>query len=437
MKNIDNKTIMLALFAGVALFNFSDAAVPVLSSVDSVTKEPAKSESTPIYFWNQAYGLHPQKKVHLYKNDKNPYVQEVNVSLRMQYQAAWVDGQYGNYEGSNNWTSEFRRFRAGWNAKVLNDFKLQNIWNIGGVSSNGSWDKTAKTWNDHGQTKASLYEAFIQYNYKGKGHTVSFGKTNPEIYAENRVSSSSLKVPDFSIAEATQLFDSVWGLWAANDTKKDKLGYYMGVWSSTNDSNKQIWGTWQSCFTTAELSYNVDKLLLDKGRVYLDWVHSFADQDQALAGRSETFVGSQSQDVISTYYIGKQGKFEVTCEALWGLQSNDKNADNMFGFLFLPSYNINDHVEAVARFQYASGDRAINVGKNRYVKSLQNKSPGTADEYYAIGAGCNFYVYAKEHSRLKIMTMMEYGNSKVSPANRNKNAGFTGWQFICGAYTNF
>ena len=428
MKNTTIKTFVRMLPACFILANQGLAAPSSL--------QPSKPKTE--YLWNQIYGSKtPQKKLHLYKNDENPYVQEVNVTLRMQYQAAWVNGQVGNYPGSHNWTSEFRRFRAGWNAKVLHDFKIQNVWNVGGVDNNGYWDKKTARWEDHGQTKTSLYEAFIQYNHKNSGNCFSFGKTNPEIYAENRVSSGSLKTPDMSIAEQTLLFDSVWGAWAANDTKKNDLGYYLGIWSGTNDSNKQIWGTWQSFFTTAELSYNIDKVLLDKGRVYVDWVHSFANRNKPLAGNSENFVGSQCQNVISAYYIGSHGKFDLTTEMLWGLKSNNRAAGNLFGFTFMPSYNINEHLEAVVKFQLASGNNAVNVGKNRYAKSLQKESPGNADRYYSVGAGMNFYVYAKDHSRLKIMTMMEYGNSSVSEANRAKNAGFTGWQFVCGAYTNF
>lgn len=429
------------LLAATAVLSSAASAVTVspISRPEAAT-QPQLASARPAYFWDQVFGKNPQKKFHLYKNDANPWIQEVNATLRMQYQAAWVDGHVGNYEGSRNWTSGYRRFRAGWNAKVLHDFKLQNVWNVGGVyNSVGSWNKARREWQDHTQTSTSLYEAYVQYNYRQKGYTFAFGKTNPEIYAENRVSSSSLKVPEFSIPESTVCFDSAWGFWAANDTKKDKLGYYAGIWSTTNDGNKQIWGTWESAFTTLELSYNVDKMALDKGRVYLDWVHSFADakDGKALVREKDSFVGSTCEDVLAAYYIGKQGKLGLTAEVMYAMQSNVPSAGNMFGVVVLPTYALTDRVEAVARFQYATGDKAVNVGKNRYAKALQREAPGYADSYWALGAGFNFYVYAQEPSRLKIMTLLEYGNSSVAAEARGKNAGFTGWQFICGAYLNF
>ena len=71
------------------------------------------------------------------------------------------------------------------------------------------------------------------------------------------------------------------------------------------------------------------------------------------------------------------------------------------------------------------------------MKALQRRSPGYADDYYAIGAGVNFYMYGKDQSRFKVMTLLEYGNSTVADARKAGNAGFTGWQFICGVYTSF
>ena len=436
MKHTNTPIIGLTLISCLALANGAHSAQQKAGQSEA-SQQPAVAiqETKPVYLWNQVFGLKPQKKVHVYKNDDNPWIQELNVSLRMQYQAGWVDGQIGNYDGSRNWADGYRRFRAGWNMKFLRDFKFQNVWNVGGVNSTGEW--TGDFWDNHTSTSTSLYEAFLEYNYKGSGYTVAFGKTNPAIYGENRISSGALTVPEFSIVESTVLFDSVWGFWAKNDTKKDKLGYYAGIWSGTSDSNKQIWGTWQNCFSTLELSYGLDKVLLDEGRFYVDWVHSFADADKSLAGRSDTFVGSQAEDVIAAYYMGKDGRFEVLLEALWALNSNKQDADNMFGLVFVPTYHITDNIEAVARFQYATGDNSVNVGKNRYVKALQTQSPGYADSYYAIGAGFNFYFYKDLPNRLKLMTLFEYCNSSVSESNRAKNAGFTGWQFTCGAYLDF
>ncbi len=433
-----------AAMAGSAL-SAQTASSPAAGS--SSGGAPKAAAGAPAYFWNEIFGKKkPASKFHLYKNGENPVVQELNASLRVQYQAGWADGHVGNYPGSRNWTSEFRRFRAGWNAKLFKDFKVQNVWNVGGVQSRGSWDSASGSWRNTSQTSASLYEAFVEYNHRQKGYTVAFGKTNPAVYAENRISSSSLWTPDFSISEQTVLFESAWGVWAANDTKKDKLGYYAGVWSTSSDGGRQTWGTWESCFTTLELSYGLDGLLLDKGRFYVDWVHNCAD-DSAVR-RGDYYAGNTWKDVFAAYYIGRSGPFELSVEGMAALDAQEASggADRMLAFTAIPTWMLTDRFQLVARFQCAHGENAVNVGKMRYAGRLQKSgtvdgvryaSVGRASDYWAVGAGVNFYVYPEDHARLKVMTMLEYANSGVSAKYRASNAGFTGWQRFAGVYMNF
>lgn len=434
--------MMSLILTGMTIYGFSSSHA---SAKTDLASQPAESPSavrpSPLLpsFWNMAYGPSPSKKVHLYKNDDNPYIQEVNFSFRAQYQAAAIHSNQGNYPGSHNWTSEWRRFRLGWNAKVLNDFKLTNIWNIGGLDSAGSYNNGV--WDDHGSTKGSLYEGTVQYNYKS--HTFGFGKILPVVLAENRVSSSSFKLPEYAVAENTLVCDSAWSVFASNDTSKDRFGYYAAVWSSTNDSNKAVWGTWESAFTTLGLSYGLDKILLEKGRFHIDWIHSFDNGD--IRTWKEDFVGPLARDVLAAYYIGRQGRFELTAQALWGfdpVQHKDSSKNvvdpgNIFAITIMPSYDITGHVQFATRFQYAHGNNAVSLNKryNTTLSQTKGEDGNFVDSYYAIACGFNFFLYENDPPRLKIMTMLEYGNStRESSATKG---GFTGWQFICGLYTNF
>ena len=138
--------------------------------------------------WAQSYGDRPGN-VHLYRNDANPWLQEFNVSLRAQYQAAAVSPSgSGTYPGSHGRTEEWRRLRLGWNARVLRDLKVANIWNMGGVDSLGYYK--GGRWNDHKMTRGNLYEANLEYSLPGA--VVGAGKVLPVILAENRISSSKI-----------------------------------------------------------------------------------------------------------------------------------------------------------------------------------------------------------------------------------------------------
>ena len=80
------------------------------------------------------------------RDHKNPYIQEFNVSLRMQYGLDWIDPNgegrvMGEKEGNGRrFNDEWRRFRAGFNMKFLNNFKLNNVWNIGGMDGLESYN---------------------------------------------------------------------------------------------------------------------------------------------------------------------------------------------------------------------------------------------------------------------------------------------------------
>ena len=62
------------------------------------------------------------------RDHKNPYIQEFNVSLRMQYGLDWIDPNgegrvMGEKEGNGRrFNDEWRRFRAGFNMKFLKNF---------------------------------------------------------------------------------------------------------------------------------------------------------------------------------------------------------------------------------------------------------------------------------------------------------------------------
>ena len=97
------------------------------------------------------------------RDHKNPYIQEFNVSLRMQYGLDWIDPNgegrvMGEKKGNGRrFNDEWRRFRAGFNMKFLNNFKLNNVWNIGGMDGLESYNAKTNTW-DTSDLTYSLYE---------------------------------------------------------------------------------------------------------------------------------------------------------------------------------------------------------------------------------------------------------------------------------------
>ncbi len=388
--------------------------------------------TTPLGLWQQTYGQ-PDGKVHLYHNPDNPYVQELNVSLRAQYQAASVSPNGAQtYPGSGGHTDEWRRLRLGWNAKALTNLKITNIWNMGGVDSLGYYKNGQ--WYDHGMTHGNLYEANIEYSFSD--FTIGAGKILPVILAENRISSSKYKLPELSAVENQLVSDSSFGLWICNDEKKNDLGYYAGIWSNSEKRSRGTWGTWESANANIGLSYKADNLILQNGRIYFDWIHNFDDMD--IRAYRYKNVGTKARDIFALYYYGKQGPFELMMEGIWAQNIADYkqggktvSPSHLAGLTVMPSWNLSPHVQAVMRYQLGTGSQAICLNK-RYA-SLVDTQGTYVDTYQAVALGFNFYMYADDPARLKIMTMAEYGHSSGSAPGH----GFTGWSFIGGVYTNF
>jgi hypothetical protein len=61
---------------------------------------------------------------------------------------------------------------------------------------------------------------------------------------------------------------------------------------------------------------------------------------------------------------------------------------------------------------------------------LTETSGNYVDKYQAFAVGFNFYAYAKDLSKMKIMTLAEYSHSE----RKHGASGFTGWTWIVGAY---
>lgn len=381
--------------------------------------------------WAQSYGARPGK-VHLYRNDTNPWLQEFNVSLRAQYQAAAVSPNgSGMYPGSHGRTEEWRRLRLGWNARMFRDLKVTNIWNMGGVDGLG-YEKEGR-WHGHRMTRGNLYEANLEYSLPDA--TVGVGKVLPVILAENRISSSKYKLPEISAVENMLVSDSSFGVWSYNDEKKEPLGYYAGLWSNTDERSRGTWGTWESVNMSLGLSARADGMLLKEGRLYCDWIYNWGDmKDRPYDGN---YTGTGARNVLALYYYGKQGAFELMAQAVWASRLREYSSgggviapSGLAGLTVMPSFNLTGHVQAVARYQLAFGPDAVKLNK-RYA-SLAERGGNRVDCYQAVAAGLNFFVYRDDPARLKIMTMAEYGHSRGG-----RSAGFTGWTFICGAYTNF
>lgn len=396
---------------------------------------------------------------------ENAYIQEFNFTLRMQYQMEWIDpkGNANRLTGSNKHNSErmlqeWRRFRMGWNAKLFNDFKVVNVWNMGGMEGRDAYNSTANEWQDKSNTY-SLYELYVEY--KNGPVAYSVGKMKPRMMHEYRTSSSAIITIERSILVNQLRSETNYGIQFNNSGKDDKLGWVFGTYLNGNGttssqgraaanagSNNRIrptFSTATNAFMLGTLSYDTAGFLsTKKSRVWLDYAHNFANYNTWQADpRKNDYQGIGARDVVALSWEGTAGKFSQVHELMAGFRVNSaaKGAQNVVGYTFMPSYKFTPNLEGVLRYQVAAGSNAIDVSKgerqygNQYGSSTLVPATKTVDCINAFYMGVNYYLFAGEPNMAKIMMGAEYLNTHGRSADKRR--GPNGWTYDISFRTNF
>lgn len=382
-------------------------------------------------------------------NAANPWIQDFNVSLRMQYQwsnldpAGGEDRIKGGSKGDGRrWNDEWRRFRMGVNFKFLEKFKFVNVWNIGGMDGRyqykDGWDRSSNTY--------SLYELYTEYN-AGQA-TFGLGKMKPAYFGEYRTSSSAILTIERSALVNQLRAETNYGISARSTDKNAKIGWQLGMYLNGNGHNNLTepgFNTGDNCFVGGTLSYDTSKMtFLDKSRLYLDYAHNFTRLDTyGKTGRNIpdrfTYQGIGAVDMIGLTWEGTRGNFYLMTEVMAGFNlvnldaGKSKGAQNVFGVTIMPAYKFTPHWEGVFRYQLATGSNAVVVDK-RYYSTNSNYS-AVSDCLQGFYLGANYYLFPDNPNMMKVMAGVEYLSSNGTDAKGAK--GYTGWSYSVAVRTNF
>lgn len=389
--------------------------------------------------WNKLYKA---------KEGKNPIIQEFNASLRMQYQIGWVDPNgngkpVGTKGGGYN--DEFRRFRLGMNAKMFNGkLKLVNIWNVGGVDGRRELDNKTNKWANK-DTTSSLYELYAEYTTEPAIY--SLGMMKPVMTTEYRTSSSAILTVERSVLVNQLRAETNYGIQAKNSGKDDKIGWLTGVYLNGVDGGKRMdtpeFNSTQGAFAMAQASYDTSGFITKKGRVFLDYAHNFTDYigknaPKTYAQDTTSYRGTGAEDIIALSWDMNEGPWSFVTELMGGFNvanNSNKQAQNVMGFVFMPSYKFNPNWEAVLRYQYAKGDDAIKT-EGRYI-TANTTAASTCDSLNALYLGLNYYICESNPNMMKIMTGMEYSHYDNTSGASRDNKAFKGWSYYVSFRTNF
>ena len=362
-------------------------------------------------------------------NAENPYLQELSLKLRGQYQWGYLDPAGGDdrVKGNRNDNNEWRRFRLGAQAKVLNQFTLKGVWNVGGLDarnkfSDGEWDRS--------HTEGTLDELTLSTTLKPV--TLTVGKHKPAYMAEYRTSSAKILTMERSVLVNQLKAEKLYGISVANADKKAEWGWNAGLWVNGQRDNAWLEPSFNS-EDSVTLGMSVSRATGRNGRLQLDYMHSFHKDGET--NRGSEYAGPGAQDVFALSWEGKQDKWSFLAEAQAGLNvyGGASGAENVFGLVLMPSYRFTPNWEGVVRYQLASGSNAVK-GDSRYYTTNSTYS-GTSDLLQGLYMGANYYVCPENPHMLKLMLGAEYLNSEGKDAKGKK--GFTGWQLSSAVRFDF
>ncbi len=345
----------VALPAAVQAGTVSAPAAPAAPAAAAAPSSPFDA------LWNLAK---------LYKNDANPWLEELAFTGRYQGQYYHADGEEFS---DDDW--ENRRFRLGLKAKLW-DKKLE---------FNGEMFSNLVSGED-------FYAGLKNFNLTWKSSdalALTVGKLEPHFgYDYNR---SDTQMVTFERTAMVNEFGNDYMAGATVSGKSGNWRYYGGVYSNEAD---QEFGSFAGAYSLmASVGYDLKEATgLDRASVQLDYLHSEHDVE-------DTNLTQFDNGLAATFEM-KQGRCGLVTEVVAGF---GETADA--GIMIMPTYDISKKLQLVTRYQFDFSDDANGLkSQSRYERRA---GTGSGDCYNALYAGLNYYIY---DYKLKVMGGVEYSN---------------------------
>jgi phosphate-selective porin OprO and OprP len=310
----------------------------------------------------------------LYKNDDNPYVQEIWFLGRYHGQYYDSDGNVGEDSGWEN-----RRFRIGSQAKYFEKLTL-HAQMVSGPDIMPFYNGFTELW-----AQWAFEDSFV----------LSVGQQKHRFTHDRNVSSRYMNTLERSML--LNMFGADYTPAVTVSGKTDTFNFYTGVFS--NATSPDMW----EAFTNYDSGYSLlasatfdvkDTIGTDTAHLNACYLYSDANQNATNLNRFK--------DGFSTAFIVTNGPGSLMSEWLVGLRSQNGDA---VGWNLQPGYFLTDKLQLSTRYQLAgSNDDHGLVAQRRYERRA---GLTTGDRYQAIYLGTNYYIAGH---RAKLMQGLEYSD---------------------------
>jgi len=336
----------------------------------------------------------------LYKNDKNPFIEEFDFTGRFQIDYFNVDSTRGN-----NDFLEIRRFRLGvesWLADRHLELKM-----------------TVDTALLAYHTPSIFYNRFTDFFLKYHANdalNVRVGKFEPHFGYDREFSDIQQKFFERGILD-DQVFNNTGNDYVSGASVLGKIGNWGYQATAFSDSVERAFGQFNGGYSELyELSYDFSKALgAAKALWAVDYMH--------MENSSHSDVFNTLNNAAATYFDYQSGRFCIVGQGGYGNGTPAKG--DVYAFMIMPSYYLmQDKLEAVLRCQYAIGDQSNGIA----LMNRQDKTIGsfTGDNYASVYFGLDYYIYGQ---KCKLMAGEQLDDLT---GGTGKHAGFRGWTTLAG-----
>ncbi len=334
-------------------------------------------------------------------------IESLEIRGRVQTQAAYVDAK--NDDGSDDYsTFEVRRARIGLRGRLADNVRAQLEANLVPGST------------------LSMRSAFIQWR-EHKPAYIKVGLDKPYSSIEENTSSGSIQTIERSLINSLVAAPGpLTGL--SLDGSHDILVYGAGVYTDTENRNAS---QEESRYVlNAMAGLKLDKFMGEGNSLLIQANYLNSDDPGGKVGGKfdDVMVGGAQLGVGA---FGLQGEYFL----------GDKDGNEIKGFYVMPSFDVTDRVQLVARFEQAKSDKAKGIqAPSRYARSVSSLSvvkddegktvadPSKGDDYRSLYVGLNYYIAGNGH---KLMFGVDAAELKNTDAGKLETITVaTAWRML-------
>ena len=373
------------------------AASAAFAGTAEVSKSAPKEKSALDKLWDLPV---------LYKNDKNPIIEELDFTGRLQLDWFGIDSNKTKTfkQGDIDYT-EIRRFRLGIDSWFFNRH----------LQLKATVDTALASYHKQGVFYNRMTDLYLNYKVS-EALSIRAGKFEPHFGYDREFSDNLQKFFERSVFDE-QVFNNTGNDYTAGASVLGKIGnfgYQAAIFS--NQVNKEFGIFNGGSSELFEISYDFSKAMgADKALWAADYMH------MDLNGQSNVF--NTMHNAFATYFDFQKGRFGLVTQIGYGNGTTTKG--DLVSFMVMPTfYIIPDKLELITRYQYGNSDTANGITTQN--RQSSNVGKFTGNTYNSAYVGLNYYVYGQ---KAKFMLGGQYDELT---GGTGKSANYRGWTTLVG-----